>query len=445
MREYNFLIQPTGLKQRETDTVGHRSIVNLRVDKGHYTVPPAFTAQWAGTDRLFNGKNKVLLSRSNNKIYTVASDLALTEIGTGSTLRMAFQYADFGDNLVGTNGLYTFLLTGAVQSASQRLGAVTAYGTRLIYGDVTRLSYGDVITQQNLVGWSAIGGEDIPNILAGTVADDRILAWNEAGVAEMPWSGAVQVLKTIGDDIIVYGENGISVLKSNGKGFGIQAVKGLPNNIGVYGREAIDGDDTRHVFKGTDGQLWTISADLKAERLDYSWLLSGYDYITYDAEQENYWICSNLSGSYLLGEHGLGGPIDQMPKSIGIINNTKYITGTTYSEPITFELHSGDFNVSQNGQKRLTYVNLCGDFGNAQVQLSVKQGSNGTWRTLSSVRCSPDGAACVLANFDYGRVKISALCDPDSTLTRMEMRYQSHDRRFIRGTRAVGQTADSNT
>lgn len=112
----------------------------------------------------------------------------------------------------------------------------------------------------------------------------EILPRNEAAFMPMPWMGDVVHMKQLGDKIVVYGmENsagghgGISVLVPAGKHWGVWPVPGFPSGVGIVGRGAVSGDETQHVFLDDTGDLWRITSDLQAQRLEHKHQLSNLD------------------------------------------------------------------------------------------------------------------------------------------------------------------------
>lgn len=371
---------------------------------------------------------------THDSLYTInETTLALT--GLYNTARAdVWQMADYGPYAILTDGTTTLLYNdGVVTPTTTRLGAVCARDARLIYGDVG--SY------PNAVGWSAIDGADIPDILAGTALSGVQATRNTTGIAEMPWRGKVLAILPMGDTYIIYGEDGIAALREIQGGLGFVDVA-YPAHLGLYARGAVAGSDQQHVFRGTDGGLWMISPKLEVVKLDYAWTLNTHDRIVYEPVENLFWI-SDDTESYCLSTGGLAGPIDQVPSSLALIGDKIVGTGTAYTEPeeegdpLTVEafIHTNTFDMGMNGQKRVTVVNLHGEFSHATVGCLYKYSSSDTFREKAAVLCSPEGAAFLNIALVYGQLKITATMEPEARITKVELRYQAHDRRFIRGTR----------
>jgi hypothetical protein len=266
---------------------------------------------------------------------------------------------------------------------------------------------------------------------------------NEDAQAPMPFRGQVHALLPLGDGIIVYGADGIVALGPALGLVGFRDIQGLPAHLGVAGRAAVDGNLLQHVFIGSDGALWTITADLKAQRLDYAWALTGLDQVVFDGEESEFWITDGATDSFVLTATGLGGPIDQCPTSLARIGDTVYATGIPYAaETVEVALKTNTFDMGQNGQKRVSNVNVSGEISDATVGLQYKYTTSDTFQERAAVMCSPEGAAFLNTALVYGQAELEATCAPGSRITKIEVRYQSHDRRFVRGTRGFQNSPD---
>lgn len=73
---------------------------------------------------------------------------------------------------------------------------------------------------------------------------------------------------------------------------------------------------------------------------------------------------------------------------------------------------------------------------------SVRYGTSGAYQQTQWKTGSPDGSCFVNAALVTGKVGGLATVSPGSRVWRVEVRYQSHDRRFVRGTRGVTKQED---
>ncbi|KKM64229.1 hypothetical protein LCGC14_1503510, partial [marine sediment metagenome] len=135
----------------------------------------------------------------------------------------------------------------------------------------------------NMVAWTTIGQSDIFWLMLGTAqvtgfvegAHDSNnplfldqLNRNEGGWMAMPWQGDVLCTKPLGDNVVVYGEDGISALFLISGPVPTYGLKHLVD-FGIADRGSVGGDDNKHIFVSELGDVWQITADLSMKRLGY--------------------------------------------------------------------------------------------------------------------------------------------------------------------------------
>lgn len=112
--------------------------------------------------------------------------------------------------------------------------------------------------KSNWIQWSNIGS------LNFTIWKDNV-----AGQRPLDWKGPVHAIKKLGDKVVAYGENGVSILIPAGTNYGLNTI----HRIGLKGKNAIAGDDTRHFFVDKTGVLWKLGKE-SLDKFDYSEYLS---------------------------------------------------------------------------------------------------------------------------------------------------------------------------
>lgn len=161
-------------------------------------------------------------------------------------------------------------------------------------------SYGAIVemVKTNWLKWSAIGNLDF-----------TIDKTNVAGERPLDWKGWIYSIRKLGSKVVVYGENGVSVLTPAGNIYGLQTIY----RIGLKGKGAVSGDDSVHYFVDNLGQFWRFSEGL--EKLDYSEYLSGMLgslILSWDAANKLLYICDGSQGYVFSQDSGsLGaGPVN---------------------------------------------------------------------------------------------------------------------------------------
>jgi len=157
----------------------------------------------------------------------------------------------------------------------------------------------------NWVRWSNIGDIDF------TIGIDNV-----AGERPMDWSGLVYKILKLSGKVVVYGENGVSIMTPHNVNFGLTTI----NRSGLLGRQAVAGDDFVHFFIDSFGYLYTLSAEL--DRLGYEEYFSQMinPILSFDSNEQLLYICDG----------NLGYIYNPQTKSLG--EGPENITGIGYKD-----------------------------------------------------------------------------------------------------------------
>ena len=205
---------------------------------------------------------------------------------------------------------YAYAIASGAIPFSAFDATATAYGIASatpIWGSVYEatatayaLAYGDLLLEglrRNWIKWSNIGELDF------TISRDNV-----AGERPFDWKGWIYEVKKLGDKVVAYGENGVSILIPSGNNYGLNTVY----RIGLKSKQAVTGNDAVHYFIDNKGQLFSLSETL--QKLDYSEYLSAMNspVMSYDAEIDLVYICDGTLGYvYSLRDKSFGsGPVD---------------------------------------------------------------------------------------------------------------------------------------
>jgi len=189
--------------------------------------------------------------------------------------------------------------------------------------------------KKNWVKWSNIGSLDF------TVWKDNI-----AGERPLDWKGLIYAVKKLGNKVIAYGENGVSVLIPAGNTYGLYTV----HRIGLKGKQAVAGNKHVQFFVDTSGYLFFLGessmksalfeASMYPKKLDYSEFLSGMADIVLSWDEENnlLYICDGATGYvYSLENNSLGaGPTNIT--GIGSQGSSLYVVAPTGIVTPSFEI-----------------------------------------------------------------------------------------------------------
>lgn len=191
----------------------------------------------------------------------------------------------------------------------------------------------------NWLKWSDIG-----------YLDFTISKTNVAGERPLDWKDWIYSIKKLGSKVVVYGENGVSVLTPAGNAYGLQTIY----RIGLKGKGAVSGDDSVHYFVDNLGQLWRFSEGL--EKLDYSEYLFGMIdsvVLSWDAANKFLYICDGSQGYIFSQDSGsLGaGPVNVT--GIGSQGGVLYVVSPATIATPTFELCTDIYDLGTRKGKNI--------------------------------------------------------------------------------------------
>ncbi len=258
----------------------------------------------------------------------------------------------------------------------------------------------------NWVLWGSIGGGDFPlwlfmpsgytasylRVAPTTTEVLRKIKRNQFGWMPMRWPGTVEVLKPLGDNLIVYGDNGITALVPRGELIGRREIA----RFGVLGRGAVGGDEEGHVFISQDGVLWALGADLTLSRLGYEEWFDAFPgsstVITLKPAPDDareYHICSPDEG-YVLNQNGLAEHRDRIT-SIPYLDGTFYAVHTSATSA-NVRIQTGAFDVRRQALKTIHDIQLLySDISDVKVSILYRYNHTEHFRTWGPIGVNPQG------------------------------------------------------
>ncbi len=214
------------------------------------------------------------------------------------------------------------------------------------------------VAKKNWVKWSDIGSLDF-----------AIGRANVAGERPLDWSGWVYDIRKLGNKVVAYGENGVSILKPADKYYGLETV----SKLGLYSPEAATGTDKIHYFIDSKGQLWEFGETLML--LDYSEYFSLMSdlVMSYDVENNIIYICDGTVGyAYSPVDKSLGsGPVNVT--GIGSKNGNLYITSPATVDIPTFEICTDIYDMGTRKFKTIRSIEVGTDLtGNMEASIDFR-------------------------------------------------------------------------
>lgn len=413
--------------------------------------------------QVFVGKSLTIVA-GRTVVYSVSNSGVLTSLVSGITPGGPWHFLDFGPTWVLTNGVSSVDCAGGVYTKQTAVPFQTGcafWDARPFMGGFdpakfwlaaweaivepdaeTYEAYNNVFAGAgpNWVWWGSVGGGDLFWYRAVPSNWKDLFLRNEWGLAPMPWFGTVQSIRPMGRSVVVYGTGGVTALVPTGNTFGLKDIEGMPAGIGVVGRGAVHGDDTGHVFVGTDGDLWGVRGDLTAVRLGYGEYLTTMTpaniNISYDPRMREHWIGDGTK-AFILTPQGLGGPVPTPPACLarhpvmGLISG-----GGGRQEDVPFCIETGIIDIAERGGKHITTVQMTAkdlEVGGVYVDGS----SNGRHYGSRVFPFNRDGVSFPSVSFAECNIGIAGSFGHDGLISRVEVRYNPEDMRFRRGTKGI--------
>ena len=228
--------------------------------------------------------------------------------------------------------------------------------------------------QDNFVMWSTIGGGDLlfwfdENASfnfneVGLIQDGSsgynssrpflldMIKRNELGWMPLEWPGMIRALKPLGNDLIAYGDGGVSALFSNAT-FGTLGQRKI-GLVGILSEGAVAGDEAEHVYMDKSGTLWSLESEKLPVRLGYKeWFqefIQSEVVISFNPDQRE-WYVSNGWKTFVLTKQGLG-------------RSNQIVTSTVYHDGQVLGLGTPEAEV----EKQASVVTDVFDFGNSLIK-----------------------------------------------------------------------------
>ena len=435
MREFDITLKKAfqvGLRPDQTNPRNQEALVecrNARVEDlglGFYEdISQTFTItlNWPYTQLKRFQKDFLLFDETT--VYTLdTSDWSKTSVISGASSGLSWHGADFIDFVVLTNGNQRYLRdpsTGAysLDSSLPEFKTCCECNGRLIAGNISNFHDCD----SSFVAWSRIGDT--------TFEPDRRQEANYSPA----WSGEIYNVKKLGKGFIAYGARGIRAFQISGTQFEQIQIA----DFGIASRDAVGGDEKQHVLMDDNGELWSLTADLKLSRLGYKEFFSpmiGNDIvISYNPNPGEFYISDNNS-SFLLYK-GLT-EIYQMVNSVVFYDGSK-IGVISDSADDYFYLKTEILDFGIRGLKKIEAVELGIDTAeDLSIAVDYRYNTSSNWSTSSFKRVNRLGNGYVGVEANEFRLIVKAADKADVNLDYINIRFKFPDKRMIRGTYNVG-------
>lgn len=302
---------------------------------------------------------------------------------------------------------------------------------------------------KNYVMWSAIGGGDIlghfyPDISIKGITEEQdaanplfldMLERNDSGYVPMPTPGTVLIVKPLGKNIIVYSEDGITAMQFAQQPIPTYGIKQL-ESFGIYERGAVGGDDYKHTFVDTSGDVWTITPNLEVKRLGYKEFIGGMVgnsmLVSQDPLLKDIYFSSS-SDCYLLTSEGLGQTSEIVTSVVmaegGLVGVRKTISGRG-----DFLICFDKVDMGYKGVKMVQSIEVGIDTGeDVYVAIDYRYNKSDSYTRTGFILLSPEGVAVIpVSGIDF-RYVVKVVNATSADVDYMLVHWKAIDKRFRRG------------
>lgn len=379
---------------------------------------------------------------TRDKIYTVNGDWSLTLQLDLNVYYNSFpdapqgvwHFADFFNYVVLTNGGITVLYNPVAArweyndvATIPTLGTILNFngqmvgsGRATIAGDPKTIHPDASEVDENFLIWGKIGS-----------ASFRLDQSNVTGYRPMPWFGEIYKILPLGSGIAVYGSNGISFLEPVDVKWHLKRTL----RYGILSREAVSGDETRHVAIDVEGNLRIITPDnLDPEPL-YSEFFSGMIgttvVVTYNPQQRECYV-ANGNEAYCLTRMGLA-EVSQSPTTLAVLGGvvSGFYTDLSDSEA---RVTSDQYDFGSRGKKTIDGISV-GAITSAALYVAIdyRNSSTTSFESTDWVEVNEQGVAHIVVSGLEFRFKIKCSSYSGMKLDYFSPNVKFDDKRFMRG------------
>lgn len=268
--------------------------------------------------------------------------------------------------------------------------------------------------RRNWVKWSNIGSLDF------TIWKDNV-----AGERPMDWKGYVYSVNKINNMVVVYGENGVSVLSPAGNAWGLKTI----HRVGLKGRGAACGNNEEHYFVDAEGRLCRMADELSV--LDYSEYLSALSSairMSWDEENKLVYICDGMSGYiYSPKDKSLGeGPVNIT--GMGYQGGVQYVAASEAISTPVFEISTDIYDFGTRRAKTLRNVQLGTDMTQTlSVAIDYRRDKSAAWSTTEWRTVNAEGVAYITCYGNEFRIKVKSSAYEYFELDYINVQGEVHD------------------
>jgi hypothetical protein len=283
-----------------------------------------------------------------------------------------------------------------------------------------------------LLGYPAGMFESLESMFA-----DRVAA-EEAGFARLTGAGEILALHPLGNDVAVYGAHKVGMLRSVLGQDGVARWNLTPvADVGVAGRGAVAAGPGQHLFVGSDGAVWALTAE-GVQRAGYEALGLGSTVSAFYDPRDAAFHFGTAAARYVWRN----GAMSRAPRTTSgmVTRNEAGFAALMEADPGTFELLTAPLDMNQGiAEKTVQTVEVAGtDISAVRVSVLYRAGPGDLWRETAEHPTGPALVAYPVATGREFKLRVKGTRGSNGRIDYCYIRYQLPDFRHIRGTYAQG-------
>lgn len=403
--------------------------------------------------------------------------------GGGTYCMAAFQSAYFitnGKELIYQIGRHK---SGETVVAERAVNAVVNYEGRLFLGGMSGSHFSSQVFLDALKVWRETTMSEIYRS-ESEVFDTNWLMWTEegGGYADVPFAllndllgyetepslepvwrsriesghigfiplrhtGAVLEMRQMGDNLVVFGERGISLVRREGQNY----IEFAHHHVGLDQRGAVAGQQSLVWIYGD--RLWRMSPGQLPEDLNYAEFISTLGatrLVNFDTWEKDYYI-SDGTTSFVLTPHGLGGNTPLAPSSVFRSRGSTSLLGTAapviWSDGVPVPMSDVDFThpnivlckmvpMNQGRAERKRFVNervSSENMLNHRGALHFRYKNSEPFTRTTQIEGSDEGNLQITTSAVEGAVEfLGTFISLNVFINHWDLQVQTEDKRFSR-------------
>lgn len=337
-------------------------------------------------------------------VYPFIPQITLTALGTWFNVTISASPAIITMSAIGTD-----IMGELWRSDASATGDVATITVEAVDAWITLEG-----TRRNWVKWSNIGALDF------TVWKDNV-----AGERPMDWKGWVYAIKKRVNMVVVYGENGVSILTPAGNAWGLRTI----HRVGLKGPGAVCGSDKEHFFVDAEGRLFQLDEEItELGYSEYLSVMSSAIRMSWDEENETAYICDGDYGYiYSPKDKSLGGgPVNIT--GLGYQSGVAYIAAPATISTPAFEICTDIYDFGTRRAKTVRNVQLGTDLTSTlTVAIDYRRDKSSTWSTTEWRTVNAEGVAYITCYGTEFRFKVKSSAYEYFELDYINIQGELHD------------------